>query len=562
MGATLRAGNCDIINDLTMRRYLANFSVGNSEQIKKYQVIIVGSGVAGLTSALWLSRHFSVALITKSILGESASRYAQGGVAAATSLEDSPQKHLKDTLAAGGHTNKFSAAELLVNVGPSMIRQLESMGLSFDTAAGKINFAMEGGHSIPRVLHVADDTGAMIQSVLVAKIKESQVDIYENCFAVDLLTDSSGCRGLLAVDKDGQKVFLSDKTVIATGGAGRIFSITTNPQLCTGDGMAMAYRAGCMLGDMEFIQFHPTAIKGHTGPKSLITEALRGEGAHIIDSNGIRFIKGKDERAELAPRDVIVRSMAELITQKRDVYLDARHLGGEFLRKRFPTVYGNLQGFGYDISNDIIPVEPSAHYFMGGLATDLSGRTPLKGLYACGEAACSGVHGSNRLASNSLLEGLVFANQVYKDIEASPEKEREFTIEDITADVGSTAAKASSDRIGIIKLAIQKSMTKNLNYIRSKDSITESIELLNKVSLELKYAFDTPEEFELANIITIAKTVCASALAREESRGAHFRSDIPGKDRFWEIRHIFLRDGTLLKMSWEELDTMLRESWK
>lgn len=544
-----------------MRRYLANFSVGKPKKIDKYQIIIVGSGVAGLTSALWLSRHFDVALITKSKLGESASKYAQGGVAAATSLKDSPDKHLSDTLAAGGHANKFSAAKLLVNVGPSMIRELEDMGLSFDTAAGKINFAMEGGHSMPRVLHVADDTGAMIQSVLVSKIRESKIDVYENCFAVDLLTSSSGCIGLLANDAEGQKVFIAGTTIIATGGAGRVFSTTTNPQLCTGDGIAMAYRAGCYLGDMEFIQFHPTALKGHTGPKSLISEALRGEGAYIVDSDGIRFIKAKDSRGELAPRDVVVRSMAELLTQKRDVYLDARHLGERFVKERFPTIYRNLKGFGYDITKEIIPVEPSAHYFMGGIATDLNGRTPIANLYACGEAACSGVHGSNRLASNSLLEGLVFANQIYKDIEAvSGDKQVAFSGA-VTVDVHGDIPKMTADRIKEIKRAIQDSMTKNLNYIRSKDSITETLSLINNAIAEMNYEFDTIEEFELANILTVSKVVCISALARDESRGAHFRSDISEKKESYDNKHIFLKNGELIKMSWEELDDVLRASW-
>lgn len=549
-----------------MKRYLSNFSIGK-KNIDTSDVLVIGSGVAGLMSALWLSEYHSVTLITKGVLGESSSKYAQGGVAAAISLKDSPDKHLKDTLEAGGYTNKMSATKLLVNLGPKMIDELTKRGLKFDSDRGAINLALEGGHSIPRVLHVADDTGAVIQDILSTQIRESNIRIMENLFAVDLITSENVCNGVIAKNGSTFKAFLAKRTILATGGAGHVFAKTTNPEVSTGDGIAMAYRAGCGVLDMEFVQFHPTTIKGVTGPKSLITESLRGEGAYLVDDKGSRFMKDKHPMAELAPRDVIVRCMAEKMAKGYDkFFLDARHLNDIHLYDRFPTVYKNLKELGLDLAKDLIPVEPSAHFFMGGIATDLKGRTMLKNLYSCGETTCSGVHGANRLASNSLLEGLAFSYQIFTNIltsnlESSLQPQAPISSNSANTMKVIAAMKLSGLEIQNLRNSLQDVMTNQAGLVRSKKSILNAMDKIDRISKKMNYSLSSNKEFELANISLTAKTICRSALSREESRGAHFRSDCPKKDKRWNEKHILIRSDALSVTNWQQVDKTIGKIW-
>lgn len=548
-----------------MKRYLSDF-LTDRKNIDTSDVLVIGSGVAGLMSALWLSKYHSVTLITKGVLGESSSKYAQGGVAAAISVKDSPDKHLKDTLEAGGYTNKMSATKLLVNLGPKMIDELTKRGLKFDSDRGAVNLALEGGHSIPRVLHVADDTGAVIQDVLIAQARASNIKIMDNLFAVDLITNKDVCNGIIVNDGNDFKAFLAKRTILATGGAGHVFIKTTNPDVCTGDGIAMAYRAGCGVLDMEFVQFHPTTIKGVAGPKSLITESLRGEGAYLVDDNGVRFMKDKHPMAELAPRDVIVRCMAEKMVAGNDnFFIDARHLSDIHLYERFPTVYKNLKGFGLELEKDLIPVEPSAHFFMGGVATDLKGRTMLKNLYSCGETACSGVHGANRLASNSLLEGLAFSYQIFTNIQKSSVENNLQPQSSISSNSANnpktTAKKLSLQEVQSFKNSVQNIMTKQVGLVRSKESIFDATDKIKHILEKLNYPLSSNKEFELANISLTAKTICQSALARNESRGAHFRLDYAQKDEKWNKKHILIKNGNLSVASWQQIDKIIDEVW-
>ena len=418
---------------------------GAEIRYSSYDVLVIGGGIAGLTAAVGAARKWNVALLTKSSLDDTTTFLAQGGIAAAVGPLDSPELHLEDTLEAGAGLCDAEAVRILVQEGPDRVRELELMGTKFDRRDGQLILASEGAHSVPRVVRAGGDaTGSVVASTLVeAMVSGSRVELHEDEMVIDLLTDGERCVGAVSLGAGGElTVSFARAVVLACGGAGQVFSRTTNPDVATGDGHAMAYRAGALLRDMEFMQFHPTALHSDENPTLLLTEALRGEGAYLLDAAGERFMVGAHPQAELAPRDVVVRRMQQVMDRDGTdhVLLDARHLECSFLQQRFPTVTRGLRERGYDLCTQTIPVAPASHYFIGGVWTDAWGKTSLPGLYACGETASTGVHGANRLASNSLLEGLVFADRIVRDLNrflARPERSvRKIKLDLLDRDVG------------------------------------------------------------------------------------------------------------------------------
>ncbi len=504
-------------------------------------VVVVGSGVAGLSAALEISKQFDVAVITKGKLEETATWYAQGGVATAISPEDSPKLHLKDTLEAGAGLCDRRAVDILVSEASDRIGELIGLGAKFDWQGDRIGLSREGGHRLARVLHSGDATGSEIEATLIRTANAwRSVQVFEHRFALDLVVDGGRCVGVICMDEEsGRLVFYLAKAVIlASGGAGQLYSVTTNPAISTGDGMAMAYRAGAVLADMEFIQFHPTALDQDSMPRFLITEALRGEGAYLRDCNGERFMVGRHPLAELGPRDIVTREMIRAIKQCNGgpVYLDATHIPKDTLKEHFPTIWKHCREHGIDISKDLIPVRPAAHYTIGGVKTDLDGRTNIVDLYATGEVACTGVHGANRLASNSLLEGLVFSKRIIKTIKTKLAMEQKNPVQDIK--IGFEVARSKLDLdFKKERRWLQKLMMDYVGVARSESGLKYAIAELKKKDEILRVEFSSPEGFELQNMLLVAGLIVRAALGREESRGVHYREDYPESDDSW-IRHL------------------------
>src|SRR5829696_2829622 len=383
--------------------------------------LIIGSGVAGLHTA-WRASQTDVVLVTKRSLFDSATAYAQGGIAAALGAGDSPELHRKDTLAAGAALCDAAAVKVLVEEGPARVRELQTAGARFDLGSdGKLKLGKEAAHSRHRIVHAhGDQTGAEVARTLSERVQESErVAVFEKTRVLDLIVEGGHCCGVRASVAGVPTEIIADATVLATGGCGQVYRYTTNPVVATGDGFAVAHRAGVKLADMEFVQFHPTALDTPENPLALVSEAVRGEGAVLLNADGKRFMRDRHRLAELAPRDVVAREIFREQAGGRKVYLDARKLGTKF-RKRFPGIFALCKARGIDPSRQLIPVTPAAHYMMGGVVVDLTGHSSLARLYACGEVSRTGVHGANRLASNSLLEGLVFAERVARDLITRP----------------------------------------------------------------------------------------------------------------------------------------------
>jgi L-aspartate oxidase len=492
--------------------------------------LVVGSGVAGLHTAWRASSDGDVTVLTKRSLFDSATAYAQGGIAAALGAGDSTELHRKDTLAAGAALCDAEAVEVLVEEGPARVRELHTAGADFDLEpGGKFKLGKEAAHSRRRIVHAhGDQTGAEVARTLIERVRSTkQIQVLEKTRVLDLIVSNGICRGIRATRAGKPIEIIADATVLATGGCGQVYRYTTNPQVATGDGYAIAHRAGVKLADMEFVQFHPTALETSENPLALISEAVRGEGAILVDEDGTRFMVKRHRLAELAPRDVVAREIYRERQKGSRVYLDARKLGKSF-KTRFPGIFALSKARGIDPSKDLIPVIPAAHYMMGGIVTDLAGRSSMQRLYACGEVSRTGVHGANRLASNSLLEGLVFAERVARDMIALPsisgtpgKKEWDAPI---LLDRG--AAQVAAD-------AVRNVMWNHVGIDRTAKGLRDGLELLSEIESRL------PEgATEEINMIETARLIATGALQRKESRGGHYRSDFPHAVRKWRGRHI------------------------
>jgi len=523
-------------------RYLINFDLSN---IKKIYVdfLVVGSGIAGLYTSLKLCNEGEVILLTKTKLKESSTEYAQGGIAVALGDEDSPYLHMVDTLKAGANFCDPKAVEILVTDGPKCVEELIELGTKFDKIEGRYKTTLEAAHQRPRILHAKGDaTGAEIERALSEKaIKENNISIKENIFVLDILTEHNTCYGLLVLDNNIKEIiaYLSSSTILASGGAGQLFSNTTNPEVATGDGVAMAYRGGAKVVDLEFIQFHPTALYHQGSPKFLISEAVRGEGAILKNIKGELFMLSYHPLKELAPRDIVARAITDQMKKTKSdyVYLDATKIKHKF-SKRFPTIYENCLELNINPEKEYIPVAPAAHYTMGGIKTDIFGRTNILNLYACGECASTGVHGANRLASNSLLEGLVFGNRIAQKIK---ENKTCFSIkkrEELKLTYNNSRKKYKEYRPVELKKELQRLMWDKVGIIRNSSDLKKAQQKINEWKYLSGLGLKTVEEFELANLIILADLVTNSALQREESRGAHYREDFPDRDDVNWKKHI------------------------
>ena len=491
--------------------------------------IVVGAGVAGLRAAITLAEAGSVLVLAKQEITESATQYAQGGIAVALSDEDEISLHLQDTINAGDGLVNVDAAHVLVEEGPDRIQELIEWGTQFDRKGTRLTFTREAAHSRDRILHAhGDSTGREIGRALYAKAATLKtITLSEFEFIASLCVDSGYISGVNLISGKGETHSVTSRSVLlATGGAGHVYSNTTNPAVATADGVAMAFRAGAEISDMEFVQFHPTALYVKNAPRFLLSEALRGEGAVLRNSELHRFMPKYHEAAEMAPRDVVARAIAhelEVCRLKEPVvYLDLTHLKGDHIKSRFPRIYQTCLQYNVDITIDLIPVRPAAHYLMGGIRSDLQGRSSLPGLYAAGEAACIGVHGANRLASNSLLEGLVFGARAGHTMrEEMKGSSKPATGKAETSDSG----PASTDAEQCIQ-SIQELMWSKVGIVRSRPGLTEAIQKLQGTVQELP-APTTRRNCEARNIHAAATLIARSALARLESRGAHYRTDYP-----------------------------------
>ena len=526
------------------------------DAVREADVVVLGAGVAGLSTALGLAGR-RVDLLSKGPLARTGnSPWAQGGIAAAVGAGDAPALHAADTIAVAGALADEEAVVRLTREGPSRLAALVRMGARFDRdAAGGLDLAREAAHSRRRILHARDATGAEIVRVLRARLAEAGgVAVFEDAFALEVVTDGGRAAGVLALHADGAVVLHRARAVeVATGGIGRAWSRTTNPAEATGDGLALAWRAGARLADLEFVQFHPTALDTGEDPMPLLTEALRGAGARLVDEDDGFVVEGGDLQA----RDVVARSLWRALAEGRHVFLDARDAVGESFPERFPTVFAACQANGLDPRREKLPVAPAAHYHMGGVLTDLEGRTSLPGLWAAGEVACTGVHGANRLASNSLLEALVFGASVARSVADAlahlPRAPRRLRVGPTTATEPSEAAAASA------VAALRRTMWESVGLVRDDASLRAALRDLESLGRRLS-PFPSmtvpPEAFSAAgpapcsrpvlearNLLAVARLVATAALERRESRGAHHRTDYPTSDPAWRRRVVLTRRG-------------------
>ncbi len=519
-----------------------------SRTVPDADFLVIGSGVAGLRAALELCRIGRVIVLTKGHPLQSNSIFAQGGVAVAMSEEDDVAIHLTDTVKAGHGLCRRDAVRVLVEEGPNRIQELIRWGAKFDKTGGKFAFAREAAHSRSRILRARGDaTGnEMVRVLLTQVVRQKQIVRLDYHFTVDLVVEAGRCCGAVVLDEySGEQFIIPAKAVLlSTGGAGQIFARTTNPPNATGDGMAMAFRAGAELQDMEFVQFHPTALYLPSSPPFLLSEAMRGEGGQLRNNKGEAFMQRYNPLGVLAPRDIVARAIwTEMAaTRARHVYLDVTHLGSNFVKRRFPTIYATCLRHDIDITEEWIPVSPSAHYMMGGVATDINGATTLPGLFAAGEVACSGVHGANRLASNSLLEGLVFGMRAGAAAIAWAAR---CSTPDVTLHRERLKASGAGRLEDAEKLrsSLRRMMWGQVGLVRSRESLIRATAQLARWEQMVSQSFSTRTDLEVKNMVQVAHCVAEAALWREHSVGAHYRSDSPKSPRpGWKL-HSRLRLG-------------------
>jgi L-aspartate oxidase len=509
--------------------------------MNEYDYIVVGSGIGGLYAALLARAHGKVLVITKGSIDDCNTRYAQGGIAAAIGKNDSAELHIQDTLNAGAGLCNEEAVNILVREAPDRIADLVGYRVPFDTLEGEIALTMEAAHSVPRVLHAGGDaTGEYIETSLSQQIRSAGIQVLENFLATEILIEKGKVRGIRALDcRTGTSdEFLCKNLILATGGAGQLFKYNTNPNITTGDGVALAFNAGAEITDMEFFQFHPTALRMPGVAAFLISEAVRGEGGVLRNDKGYRFMPDYHEKADLAPRDIVARSIVTEMnkTKAGRVYLDVTQLPKNLITTRFPHIYRFCLDHGLDITRDQIPVAPAAHYMIGGVKTNSWGETNITGLFAAGEVACTGVHGANRLASNSLLEAIVFSKRI---IERSITRTKEKAaapggIKDISANLVRKPVRAVLPAPGLPVL--QQLLWDKAGIVRDKEGMNQAAATLAAWQSALPGPTDLPS-YELSNLILAGRLMTEAALIREESRGAHFRSDFPQTSAEWQ-RHI------------------------
>ncbi|MDP9236048.1 MAG: L-aspartate oxidase [Chloroflexota bacterium] len=506
---------------------------------QRFDYIIVGSGIAGLYAALLARRHGSVCVLTKGSIDECNTKYAQGGIAAAVGVDDDPGLHLRDTIDAGAGLVDEEAARILVEAAADRIHDLVDFGVPFDSSDGEVALGREAAHSRNRILHAGgDSTGAHIEISLSGLARMSRITIEEHAQVEEIIVENARATALVALDTraNSSQRFDAGAIVLATGGCGQLFRVTTNPDVATGDGIALAYRAGAEVTDMEFMQFHPTALRLPGVPVFLVSEAVRGEGGILRNSTGDRFMTRYHDKAELAPRDIVARAIVSEMqrTGTDKVYLDITHLPAGRITARFPQIYKYCMDHGIDMTREPVPVSPAAHYMMGGVRTNVWGETTLRGLYACGEAACTGVHGANRLASNSLLETVVFAKRIVERItsgveSAAPLSEGTRNLPPFANEAGGVADRAS----------LQSLMWDKVGIVRDGGGLSEASQQLSAWRAAPAEPNDRPSH-ELANMLLSGGLMAEAARLREESRGAHFRTDSPEPREAWR-RHITFR---------------------
>ncbi len=536
---------------IARRRYLTNFEQHRLPHLFT-DVLVIGSGIAGLQAALHAAEGGEVLLVTKDTIDHSATVYAQGGIAAAIGPDDTPEQHSTDTLATGCGLAHEAVVRQVVAEAPQRLAELERAGARFDRVGATLAASREGGHTRPRVIHAQDATGREIIRVLVDQIRaHPRIRVFDHCFAIDLLTHHGEVVGTVTHHaKYGHQMFWATTTILATGGCGRIYRETTNPSLATGDGMAMAFRAGVTMRDMEMIQFHPTTLYVAGAARQLISEAVRGEGARLETRGGRRFMPDYDERAELAPRDVVSRAIAA--EMKRDaepcVYLDVRHFPPGHFAERFPHLDALCRQFDVQPERDRIPVRPSAHYAVGGIVTDEQGRTELPGLLACGEITAVGLHGANRLASNSLLEGLVFGRRAGLVAAERTASATRLKTPLPVSHLLPQSARTELD-LGDVVNSLRSIMSRNAAVERVGDRLRETIEIAAFWSrYVMDKVFDDPRDWETQNMLTVAMVTATGAATRCESRGVHYRIDFPQPDEQWRCHIDQRRDDDTIQV--------------
>lgn len=518
----------------TIPRYLVAF---HPKQIPHHfvDVLVIGGGIAGLRATMAIDPQLSALIVTKDELKESNSTYAQGGIAGVLDPDDRFEDHVTDTLAAGANLCDREVVEMVVREAPGHIRELIEWGTRFDQEEGELLLGREGGHSHHRIVHaLGDATGKEIMRAMIHRARtELAAQVWQDTFTIDLLTHEGRCRGALVWNRNHGRTFVwAKETILCTGGTGQIYRESTNPLVATGDGHAIAYRAGAELMDMEFMQFHPTVLYIAGSGRTLITEAVRGEGALLIDSEGKRFMPEYDERGELAPRDVVSQAINDRmrLTQHPCVYLDLTHLGEDRLKQRFPGIVKSCAEFGFDITCDRIPVRPGAHYMIGGVKVDMQGRTTLPNLWAAGEVTTSGLHGANRLASNSLLEGLVFGARAGAAASEAALQVAD-TFQAIPLDNPQLDPHSEPLDLQDIRNSLKSLMWRSAGVLREGAELRDAARTIKSwLQYVLNRQFDSPTGWELQNMLTVSRVIIEAALRREESRGVHRRSDFPEQD--------------------------------